>query len=225
MFMNRSSRKNFRVLKSNIDLYAVNEEILEKLYILLMDLNKVEYNGTIKLPIHNKVKDIINFECYSKVLDKKVVFNFEKGNKNFYVKVKYPDFNECIEVYNCNKELIITKNKNTNNTQTYLSVSVYSNNKLVSITEVMNMDFDDPALKKITEIKLRGNKGSKRETITYDKEPITDYYYNIDYLDSDLSYNNVKNIKNKYGYSQSLVYFKEYVDCKDELNKKVLTRK
>lgn len=224
MFMNRTCRKNFRILKKYIDYYVNNEELLEKSYILLVDINKIDIQNNIKLAIHNKVIDVINFECYSKLMDKSVTFSFDRDRKEYYIRVKYPDYEEYIEVYKNDNDIIITKCKKTNNTQNYLSISKYVDNKLNVFTEVINLDFNDPSLKKNTSIRFNSNKGDKKVTITYDKQPITEECYKVDYLDSDLSYNN-KNSNDNYRYTQKLVSKKEFMDCKDNLNKKVLTRK
>ena len=158
-------------------------------------------------------------------MDKKVIFSFQKNSKDFYIRVILPNAEENIEVYSYGKVTIVSKQKKINNTQVYVCFNKYINNKLDSITESINLDYNDPSLKKITNIKLYNNKGNKQVTLTYDKEPIIGYYYHIDYLNSNLNYNNIKDLNDKYEYSQNLVYEKEFIDCKDELNKKVLTRR
>ena len=223
--MRRASRKNLQQLKNDILTNIVNKELLEKSLILLRELDTVESKSSNNVFIHNHNVSVDSYECYSKRMDKKVIFDFNKKNKNYFIRVLYNGAEENIEVYNDNKDIIVSKQKKLNNAQTFISFAKYVDNQLSSYVESINLDYNDPSLKKITNMKLVDNKGNKKVSITYDKEPITEYYYNIDFLNSNLQYHNVRSTNNEFGYSEKLIYDKEFVDCKDELNKKVLTRK
>ena len=219
-------KKNLQLLKESIDISIVNKTLLEKAYLLLKDIKDVEYISDNIINRNYQEVNVNTFKCVGNKNDLNVTFNFDKSNnKNFSIIVNYPDKDENIDVYNVKKNTIVSIQKKENDSFVYLYFARYINNKLNNITESLNLDSEDPNLKRVTKTRLVDKNGSKEVTTTYDKEVISKQYYTVDYLDSNLKYNNARDMSNKFEYSEKLIFEIEYTNNNIDTNKKILSRK
>ena len=213
-------KRYMELLKYNIDVSIVNRPILEKVYMLLKEVSNINYIPDGYINKFYKCILVQSFECVCKRLDAKVIFSFDKhDNKNFNIIVKYPNKEETYDVYNDKNDTLVSVIKKLNNSTIYQSFSNYKNNRLRNLTEFMNIDYNDPNIKKITKIRFIKNIGNKKVVIKYDNTPIKEEYYYIDYLESNLRYNNYRDVSHKYEYKERLLYEKEYLNNSRVLSK------